>query len=282
MSLDAIALEVAESTDVGRGVHCGHRRAAQGGLLGPVHPRRRPAAAAAGRPACGLRRGPAGPAGLRRRRRDLLRRRQGRPRIQRPAARGPLAGPVRPRPARRGGAAAGLHARCTCASPTPRCPDPGSARCERPDATPRTAPRRSRPCATWTPRTSRPSTSWNAGCSRWMPGRCRCSSTSSRRRETRRYLVAELARRHRGLRRADVHRADRGRPDHRRRARTGRQGHRLGPADRADPGKPAPPCRRTCCWKSARTTPGPSSSTGASASNRSTSGPATTATASTP
>ena len=46
--------------------------------------------------------------------------------------------------------------------------------------------------------------------------------------------------------------------------------------------KPAGAARRTCCWRSARTTRGPSSCTGASGSNRSMSGRGTTATAWTP
>ena len=50
------------------------------------------------------------------------------------------------------------------------------------------------------------------------------------------------------------------------------QGHRLGPADRLI-GEAGGAARRTSCWRSARTTPAPSSCTCASASNRSTSAP---------
>ena len=98
--------------------------------------------------------------------------------------------------------------------------------------------------------------------------------------ETRRYLVAELAGRIVGYAGLMCIRADRGRPDHRRRAE--QEGKGIGSALLTDSsGKAGCAAPRTCSWKSGPTTPAPSSSTAASASNRSTSGPATTATAST-
>ncbi len=90
--------------------------------------------------------------------------------------------------------------------------------------------------------------------------------------ETRRYLVAERGRADRGLRRADVHpsRSRTSRPSPSCRSRKARgSARRCSPNSSGKAGGAAP---RTCCWRSGPTTPAPSSSTAASASNRSTSG----------
>ena len=130
MSLDAVALEVAESTDAApeflvatdarrKEVYWARYTLAEGQLPQLVDgPHVGFAADLPDLPVYG-----AG-AGLYA---DVL---QGGPGFSSRTAGRPVPGPVRAGPARRGRAAAGLHARCTCANPTPRCPGPGSGRCE--------------------------------------------------------------------------------------------------------------------------------------------------------
>ena len=267
----------------GAGVHRGHGRAAQGGLLGPVYPERRPAAAAGGRPARRLRRGPPGacrstapaPASTPTSSRPS--------RVSAPASRRPSRWASSPWPGSTRGSSCSTPLRCTCANPTPRCPARGSVRCERRPGhaehrpqlpggvTLRDMTAADIPAVQTLERRLFPVDAWPL----------QMFFDELAQTGTRRYVVAELAGRDRGLRRADVHPADRGRPDHRRRAGTGRQGDRLGAARPNSSGRAGCAVPRTCSWKSGPTTPVPSSCTAATDSNRSTSGPATTATAST-
>ena len=91
---------------------------------------------------------------------------------------------------------------CTCASRTPRCPDPGSVPCERGHAAPLRLP------GGITLRDMEAEDlsavhGWNASCSPWTRGRCRCSTTNWRRR-TPRLPGGGIPRPNRGLLRADV------------------------------------------------------------------------------